>query len=292
METYQQKITKCPIRAGMANLWSYTLHDVYSYQDKLSALKTIDFEEIENFSKLMFEQLHVEALALGPSSHEQEQQLISIVKDFTSSYPTYTADAFYYQRQDKEVSSIKIDYPLSGNAMLLVLQDKHSSSVDHIVATEMMFKWLHHIAFYHLRTEQQLGYVVGACYHEPLLCPSGLFYIRSNAYTPQELATKTQTFIKEVAVSPEKFGMSDQYFSDLKNAYIKNITDPSSSLESMGSALFSFAFEKASVQFSLPNEKISAAQNMDYATFKSYCQEFLNQKLGEEIPVYIHGKEG
>ncbi|WP_375793951.1 insulinase family protein [Chlamydia sp. 12-01] len=291
METYQKKISECPIRAGMDRLWSHTLHDVYSYQDKLSTLKTMDFEEVENFSTIMFEQLHVETMVLGPPSKKQEQELVTIVRDFVAAYPTYNADSFYYQRQDKEISNIEIDYPLSGNAMLLVLQDKHSSSVEHIVATEMMFKWLHHIAFSHLRTEQQLGYVIGACYHEPLLCPSGMFYIRSNAYTPQELIAKTKTFIKDVATSPEKFGMSEQYFSNLKDAYIKNITDPTYSLESMGSALFSLAFEKASVQFSLPNEKISAAKNMDYATFKVYCQEFLNQKLGSEIPVYIHGKD-
>ncbi|MEF9519756.1 insulinase family protein [Chlamydia crocodili] len=291
IETYQRKISECPIRAGMDRLWSYTLNDVYSYHDKLTALQTMDFEEVENFSKIMFDQLHVEAMALGPPSKKQEQELVTIVQDFVSSYPKYKADSFYYQRQDKEISNIKIDYPLSGNAMLLVLQDKHSSSVEHIVATEMMFKWLHHIAFAHLRTEQQLGYVIGACYHEPLLCPSGLFYIRSNAYTPQELVIKTKTFIEAVAISPEKFGMSKQYFSDLKDAYIKNITDPTYSLESMGSALFSLAFEKASVQFSLPNEKIIAAKAMDYATFKTYCQEFLNQKLGSEIPVYIHGKD-
>ncbi|AAP05553.1 insulinase family protein [Chlamydia caviae] len=291
IETYQRKISECPIRAGMDRLWSYTLNDVYSYQDKLSALQTMDFEEVENFSKILFEQLHVEAMVLGPPSKKQEQELVTIVKDFVSAYPTYEADAFYYQRQDKKISNIKIDYPLSGNAMLLVLQDTHSSSIEHIVATEMMFKWLHHIAFSHLRTEQQLGYVIGACYHEPLLCPSGLFYIRSNAYTPQELVAKTKTFIEEVALSPEKFGMSEQYFSDLKDAYIKNITDPTHSLESMGLALFSLAFEKASVQFSQPNQKITAAKTMSYTTFKTYCQEFLNQKLGSEIPVYIHGKD-
>nr|WP_244989886.1 insulinase family protein [Chlamydia abortus] len=184
-----------------------------------------------------------------------------------------------------------MDYPLLGNAMLLVLQDRHSSSMDHVVATEMMFAWLHHIAFSHLRTEQQLGYVVGASYHEPLLCPSGILYIRSNAYTPQELVMKTKAFIQNVAASVEDFGMSESYFSDLKDAYIKNITHPTYALESMGSALFSLAFEKASVQFSLPNEKIAAAKNMNYADFKVYCQEFLNQKLGSEIPVYIHGKE-
>ncbi|WP_420207757.1 insulinase family protein [Chlamydia psittaci] len=292
LEIYQRKISECPIRTGIDQLWSYTLHDVYSYQEKLASLKTMDFEEVENFVNSLFDQLHVDALVLGPPSKKQEDELLSIVKDFSSCYPQYDVDGFYYQRQEKDIANINIDYPLSGNAMLLVLQDRRSSSIDHVVATEMMFKWLHHIAFSHLRTEQQLGYVIGACYHEPLLCPSGILYIRSNAYTPQELAMKTQAFIQSVAASVEDFGMSEAYFSDLKDAYIKNITHPTHSLESMGSALFSLAFEKASVQFSLPNEKIAAAKNMNYTDFKVYCQEFLNQKLGSEIPVYIHGKEG
>ncbi|QEM74114.1 insulinase family protein [Chlamydia abortus] len=291
LEIYQRKISECPIRAGVDQLWSYTLHDVYSYQDKLASLKTMDFEEVDNFVKNLFDQLHVDTLVLGPPSQQQEQELISIVKDFVSCYPQYDAGCFYYQRQEQEISDINIDYPLLGNAMLLVLQDRHSSSMDHVVATEMMFTWLHHIAFSHLRTEQQLGYVVGASYHEPLLCPSGILYIRSNAYTPQELVMKTKAFIQNVAASVEDFGMSESYFSDLKDAYIKNITHPTCTLESMGSTLFSLAFEKASVRFSLPNEKIAAAKNMNYADFKVYCQEFLNQKLGSEIPVYIHGKE-
>ncbi|WP_348663115.1 insulinase family protein [Chlamydia vaughanii] len=291
MESYQKKISACPIRAGMNKLWAHTLQDVYPFEEKLSALQTMDFSEWQEFSATMFEKIHLEAMVLGPRSEKQKQELTAILKNFSSSHFAYEASPFYYQRQEESIQNIKLNYPLSGNAMLLVLQDMRSSSMESLVATEMMFSWLHHIAFTHLRTEQQLGYVIGACYQEPLLFPSGMFYIRSDAYTPQELETKTKIFIEKVATSPEDFGMSPEYFSELRDTYIKNLTHPTSSLESMGSTLFSLAFEKPSIQFSRADEKISAARNMDYAAFRTYCQEFLNQKLRSEIPIYVHGKK-
>ncbi|EPP30186.1 insulinase family metalloproteinase, partial [Chlamydia psittaci 84-8471/1] len=101
----------------------------------LASLKTMDFEEVESFVNSLFDQLHVDALVLGPPSKKQEDELLSIVKDFSSCYPQYDVDGFYYQRQEKDIANINIDYPLSGNAMLLVLQDRRSSSIDHVVAT-------------------------------------------------------------------------------------------------------------------------------------------------------------
>ncbi|AHK63443.1 insulinase family protein [Chlamydia avium] len=288
LENYQKKIISCPIRTGIQTLWTHSLQNVYAYDEKIAVLQTINFEEMQYFAENLLNQVFIEGMILGPPK-KCKQELTDILKDFISSHIPYEASPFYYQRQEKNSENIQTSYPLSGNAILLVLQDELSSSIEHLAATEMMFSWLHHTIFMHLRTEQQLGYVVGACYQEALLLPAGIFYIRSDAYSPGELVEKTRDFIQKVAHSPETYGMSPQYFSDLRSAYIKNLIHPSESLETMNSILFSLAFDKPSIQFSRNNDKISAAQNMDYVTFKDYCQEFLNEKLGKHISIYVHG---
>lgn len=288
LENYQKKITSCPVRAGMHTLMTHVLQDVYTYDDKIAVLQTINFEEVQNFAENLFNQVSIEGMILGSSVEKYQQELTNSLKDFISSHSSYEAPPFYHQRK-KNYENIQMHYPLAGNAMLLAFQDELSSSMEHRAMIEMMFSWLHHIVFTHLRTEQQLGYVVGACSHEALLCPAGIFYIRSDAYSPEELIEKTQAFLQQVAASPETFGMSPEYFSDLRSTYIKSLTHPSESLDTLSSLLFSLAFERPSVQLSYNNDKISAAQTMDYETFKAYCQEFLQEKLGKQIPVYVYG---
>ncbi|WP_201456299.1 insulinase family protein [Chlamydia sp. 17-3921] len=290
LEDYEKALRACPIRAGLDELFSQTIENVYSHTKKRTLLQNLSFEQFQNFSSRLFEQIYLEVMLLGHLSHSQQQDYIAIFQDFTTTIPAYNAQPFYYQLQKEVPTFIQYNYPLTTNGMLLLLQDTSSPSFQGLVATEMLFEWLHHITFEELRTQQQLGYMVGARYRELASRPFGFFYIRSDAYSPEDLIIKTQEFISNVVQKPEMFGMSPEYFQNLKIAYINKIREPENSFEITNTILFSLAFEKPHEQFSSLNQKIAIAEAMNYKEFLVYSQAFLTEQLGQKIPVYIQGK--
>ena len=175
--------------------------------------------------------------------------------------------------------------------MLLLEQNERPDQCKDTVATSMLLSWIHNVYFEQLRTQQQLGYMVGAKYQEFAETPCGLFYIRSNTYSPEELVHRTQLFIQKIASDLESAGLSEEKFEQLRETYIQSILLPSATPSAMAKKLFSIAFETEKQDFSRPDQKIAAARSMDYSYFKRYCEEFLSQQFGEEIQLLIYGTD-
>ncbi|EPP34536.1 peptidase M16 inactive domain protein [Chlamydia ibidis] len=291
LQNYTAGKTCCPVRFGLAEIKSQVMLDSYSYDEKIRALQEISFSDFQRFKQHLFEKIKAEALIVGALSEKQENDLISTLKEFISSYPIYQTPPFCYQIRGSSQHVINLNYPLEGNGMILMLGSENNTSCNSLVANEMMFDWLHEIAFHELRTQQQLGYMVGARHCELASCPFGFFYIRSATYSPQELTERTKTFIKKVVDNPEAFGMSPEYFSNLRSAYIQSKLRPSFPIESTKDILFNLAFENSPPRLSLPNENISAARNMTYEEFLEFSKQFLSGSLGSELLVHVVGTD-
>ncbi|WP_100934179.1 insulinase family protein [Candidatus Chlamydia corallus] len=291
LELYQGSLLNCPIRAGLDQAISQVMKGTYSNTTKLAALEELTFSQFQVFTSNVFNSVHLEAMVLGNLSEEEKKGYIATLQAFTASRSAHTIKPFYYELQSKRVAEIHHNYPLTANGMLLLLQDENSPSIQGKVCAEMLFEWLHHITFEELRTQQQLGYMVGARYQEFASRPFGFLYIRSDAYSPEELFDKTSTFLKKISASPENFGMSQEKFANIRKAYINKLLEPEHSLDIMNSALFSLAFERPSAEFSTPDLKIAAAKALTYKDFLNYCQCFLTNELGTKTSVYIRGTE-
>ncbi|AAD19093.1 protein-degrading enzyme-like protein [Chlamydia pneumoniae TW-183] len=291
LELYQGALLNCPVRSGLDELASQVMKETYSNTTKLSALEKLSFSEFQAFASNLFNSVHLEVMVLGNLSEQQKKDYLEMLQVFTASRSSHATKPFYYELQSQEISEIHHDYPLTANGMLLLLQDKSSPSIQGKVCAEMLFEWLHHITFEELRTQQQLGYMVGARYREFASRPFGFLYIRSDAYSPEELLAKTSLFLNKVSASPEKFGISQEKFANIRKAYINKILEPEHSLDMMNSALFSLAFERPFVEFSTPDLKIAIAETLTYEEFLKYCQCFLSNELGTQTSVYIRGTQ-
>ncbi|SPN74064.1 Protease 3 precursor,protease3,coenzyme PQQ biosynthesis protein PqqF,Insulinase (Peptidase family M16) [Chlamydia serpentis] len=291
LELYQGGLLKCPVRSGLNEAISQAIKETYSNTTKLAALEEVSFGQFQLFASKLLNSVHLEAMVLGNLSNEQQKDFIGTLQGFTMPRSPYTRKPFYYELAVNRASEIYHDYPLTANGMLLLLQDENSSSIQSQVCAEMLFEWLHQVTFEELRTKQQLGYMVGARYRELASRPFGFFYIRSDAYPPEELMDKTSIFLNKVSSCPQDFGMSQEKFRNIRKAYINRILEPEDSFDMMNSVLFSLAFEHPSVEFSVPNAKITAAQTLTYEDFLEYCQRFLTNKFGVKTSVYIRGTQ-
>ncbi|AAX51087.1 insulinase family protein [Chlamydia trachomatis] len=288
-EQYQKNLIACPMRAGLNKLYSQILVDTVSLEDKLNTLNTLSYEEFANFTNKLLQELAVESLALGTLSTQDLSNLLSTLSNFAEASSPYAAPSYYPQRKPLSSTKLSFQYPLSGNGMLLLEQNEDPHQYKDSVATSMLLSWIHNLYFSDLRTEQQLGYMVGSKYLEFAETPCGLFYIRSNNYSPEELVHRTQLFIQKIATDPESAGLSEEIFEQLRETYIQSILLPSSTPLAMAKKLFSIAFETKKQDFSRPDQKIAAARSMDYSYFKKYCEEFLSQKFGPEIQLLVYG---
>lgn len=290
-EIYAKQRMACPIRLGLNTLYASLLENTYTYEERAEILRSITFENLNAFSLSLFQKTYLEVFVLGTLSSEHKAQFTSAFNHFISHCAPYPCSPFYSRIKEHLPTELQIHYPLSGNGMLLFLMEKQTpySTPKNIAATDMLFSWAHHIFFENLRTRDQLGYLVGASYKSVASHPCGLFYIRSDAFTPQHLHEKTQDFLLQVSTKPEEYGMSEKFFSNLKQAYIHKMCSPSLSMEDMCSSLFFRAFEDNMIRFSLPDQLIQAAEILTYPEFLQYQQDFLQGNLGPKISLYIEG---
>lgn len=291
LEQYQKGLVACPIRAGLNKLSSQLLKNCFSLEEKRDALTDISYEEFSNFAHQLLTEVAVEALTLGTLSSEDLSKLQTSLTHFAEASVPYDPPHYYPQRKPLLSTSLSFQYPLSGNGMLLLEQNERPDQCKDTVATSMLLSWIHNVYFEQLRTQQQLGYMVGAKYLEFAETPCGLFYIRSNTYSPEELVHRTQLFIQKIASDLESAGLSEEKFEQLRETYIQSILLPSATPSAMAKKLFSIAFETEKRDFSRPDQKIAAARSMDYSYFKRYCEEFLSQQFGEEIQLLIYGTD-
>ncbi|MBQ8498548.1 insulinase family protein [Chlamydia sp.] len=288
-EQYQKNLLVCPIRAGLNKLSSQLLVNSFSLEEKRDALKTISYKEFSDFAHDLLKKLSLEGLTLGTLSSQDLSNLLASLSHFSEASSPYTPPVYYPQRKPLSSTTFSFHYPLSGNGMLLLEQNEHPHQYEDSVATSMLLSWIHNLYFNDLRTKQQLGYMVGAKYQEFADSPCGLFYIRSNKHSPEELIHKTQLFLQQVAADLESSGLSEEIFEQLRESYIQSILLPSATPSAMAKKLFSIAFETKNHDFSRPDKKIAAARSINYDYFKQYCAKFLSQQLGPEIDLLIYG---
>ncbi|UFX39058.1 insulinase family protein [Chlamydia trachomatis] len=290
-EQYQKGLISCPMRAGLNKLSGELLEGFFSLEEKQNALDIISYEEFEDFAHKMLTELSIEAFTLGTLSSQDLSNVLASLSHFSEASLPYDPPSYYPKRKPLFTTDFSFQYPLSGNGMLLLEQNEHPNQYEDSVATSMLLSWIHNLYYNDLRTNQQLGYMVGAKYQEFAETPCGLFYIRSNKSSPEELVNKTQLFLQKIATDPEASGLSEEIFEQLRETYIQSVLLPSATPSAMARKLFSIAFETEKHDFSRPDKKIAAARSMNYSYFKEYCKEFFNQKFGPEIQLLIYGSD-
>lgn len=287
IEKYQN-----PLYQGLDLLYNHILNNYVSFNEKISAISEISWKDFQTFVNQIFKKIFIEEMLLGNLKENQLKLFIETLNNFSNGKQKYNVQNNKYLHIKKHLNQEEIvtdECPFNSNVFIFAIsQDKASAS--EVILSSLLFKALHTAFFEELRTQQQVGYAVGAKLKLiSLQSFCGIFYIQSKQFTPEELSEKTIAFLKDFQKNPIRYGISQEAFISLKDSFINELIHPDKSLEEICRYLFDLTFNPYNSQSSNSlNKIVEVANNLNYEEFLEFINTFFNYQNNKISKIFIN----
>ncbi|MFN6971674.1 MAG: insulinase family protein [Rheinheimera sp.] len=200
--------------------------------DQLAAiLAETSFDDFVRFSSQMFEQLHLEAMMIGnwtePNVQALQQQLLQWLQHASSTGIKLPKQSY----STSKLGPVWLELPIAqdDHALVIYLPAQQRSAQN--MARFMLMNHLVSPEYFHaLRTEQQLGYLVGTGYVPMNLKPGIAFYVQSPKTTAADLYYATLIFYRKFLEELPELTVKE--FNELKHSLKSQIKERDNSLSS------------------------------------------------------------
>lgn len=242
--------------------------------DQLAAiLAATSFADFERFSAQMFAQLHLEAMMLGnwtePNVQALQQQLLQWLQQAPAICKKLPKQSF----STKDVGPVWLELPIcqDDNALVIYLPAQQRSPL-----TMALFMLMNHLVspeyFHALRTEQQLGYLVGTGYVPMNLKPGIAFYVQSPKVAAADLYYATLIFYRKFLEElPE---ITKEEFTELKQSLQGQIKERDNSLGSRAKRVW-LAIGQDDAQCQLASQIQQQLELLTLPQFIDFCYTLL-----------------
>lgn len=234
------------------------------------ALNNIDFNDFTRFNTELLEQVNLEGLLLGNWQQSDafllQQNLSCWLNMLPSKSNLSEKPAVHLPQPDTAWLNVDLDH--HEHALVIYLP-----ALDASARQTALFMLANHVLspayFQQLRTEQQLGYLVGTGYAPVNNLPGMIFYIQSPNHDSHLLYQATTAFFDDFIANIA--GCSDTKFSSLKSALQLQLQKKDASLSARAKR-FWLALMQQDHNFSLNTEIINALNNLTLDEFLSFLQ--------------------
>ncbi|HSG52526.1 MAG TPA: insulinase family protein [Rheinheimera sp.] len=237
------------------------------------ALTELSFAEFQSFHQHLLQQVHIESLLLGNWSREQAEQLWQLLQQWQAQLscvgerPNITK----INIEGHGPVWLQIDVEHDDHALVIYLPSQLTTP-QHMA----LFMLANHVMspeyFHQLRTEQQLGYLVGTGYVPINTQPGIAFYIQSPTTDCEQLYRATVSFFTRFLDDTQT--LSAEEFAEIKQGLLSQLQERDTSLSARAKRYW-LAIGQQDYSFSL-NEQISAAlQQLTLQEFVHFLQQLL-----------------
>lgn len=238
------------------------------------ALADLSYADFQHFRQQVWQQLHLEALQIGNWSEQDAWLLQQILENWLSwqdraaaktAPPTYQlqqAGAHWHTVQQQEPGDHAMVIYLAG-------QDKSAANIarfmlaNHLLAPQY---------FQQLRTEQQLGYLVGTGYVPVNTLPGIAFYIQSPHHHASALYQATMQFFADYLIQFQKLSLDE--FTAYQHGLISQLKAGDTSLSSRAKR-FWLALGQQDYRFDLTTRILEALTQLKHADFAVFLHDLL-----------------
>jgi insulysin len=287
---YKNGSKEMPFQQG-AELMSSILFNVSpTNQEKLCALRGIDYEQFLEFSAAVFKKAYVESLFYGNLTQGDAEEL------WTSLKTTLKAAPYPVTEQKKRNILILPERhgpymvvaptTMLGNAVILLLEEG-GFTFENRAAQQILSKGLKESFFDTLRTKQQTGYIARAWESEEERQLLQFFAVQSSTHCSNELLARFELFIEEYVKNFSTL-ISKERFENLRKAHIATLQMPPENLTSMALRLNNLAFEYQG-NFNWIEKCIESAKTLSYEQFSNLAKQFLSRKNTKRLAVLVEG---
>ena len=237
------------------------------------ALSTTTAEHFQHFCAGMLEKVHIEGLMLGNWTKPEAKTLELMLGQWLTA------------RQDFGNKMPRQSYSIDGLGPLWLTQsvchDDHALVIylpakDRTARSMALFMLANHLIspeyFHALRTEQQLGYLVGTGYVPMNLKPGIAFYIQSPKTEPADLYYATLIFYRRFLEElPE---LAEDEFHDIKQSLQSQLKERDSSLSARAKRVW-LALGQGDYECRLSQQIQSELSRLSLHEFLNFCYELL-----------------
>jgi insulysin len=237
------------------------------------ALDELSFNQFIAFHEQLLRQVHIESLLIGNWSAEQAAQLQSILMawqaQLSSAGPRLTSPTFNIQGHGPVWLQMAIDH--NDHALVIYLPAQQATPEQ-----MALFMLANHVLspqyFHQLRTEQQLGYLVGTGYVPINTLPGIAFYIQSPSTECEKLYDATVLFFRDFL--DDAIAMPEPEFNDIKQGLLAQLNERDNSLGARAKRYW-LALGQQDYSFALNERIVSALLNMTQQQFAGFLQQLL-----------------
>lgn len=237
------------------------------------AIDSLSFEAFNQFSQNLLTKVHVESLLLGNWSPRDADALKNTLQQWQSGLastgprlpnPTLTLTG-------EGPVWLQVDVEHTDHALVIYLpaKEQHPQQMalfmlaNHVLSPEY---------FHQLRTEQQLGYLVGTGYVPINTLPGMALYVQSPTADCEKLYEATVMFFR--AFLSEAENLTADEFDNFKQGLLAQLNERDSSLGARAKR-FWLALGQQDYSFSLNERIIQALSQLEQTTFLQFLQSLL-----------------
>lgn len=288
---YANSAKELPLLQAKEFAESLLMNDQATDAEKLTALKTISYEEFLQFHRKLFEKTYTEALFAGNLTLSEARDSWVDVQHILSKgvYPK----SEHAQPKVLELPNAAGPFFLEktteaqGNAALLAI-DEGAFSLEKRSTQDILSPILREAFFNELRTKQKTGYIAKADSTEIEERLFHFFMVQSNSHQPQDLLYRFELFLEEFLQTLNETTPIAR-FETLQASAIHSLKTRYRNLKDKASLLDLLAFEKGA-GFNYIEKRISALQSLSYEQFLSLSQEMLSRSNRKRLAILYEGR--
>ncbi|MDP5458115.1 insulinase family protein [Alishewanella sp. SMS8] len=237
-------------------------------------LAALSFEQFQQFQQQLLQQIHLEALLVGnwptAAAADLQQLLVTWLAAQHSSGPALPAR----QNGIKDLGPVWLQSVASGQTdhAIVIYIAAQQKTADQMACFMLANHVMSPRYFHQLRTEQQLGYLVGTGYVPINTLPGLAFYVQSPDSTADKLYAATVAFFQQFLEQIQQ--LTSDEFAALKQSMLSQLAERDTSLGARAKRLW-LALGQQDYQFSLTADIQQALATLSRQAFIAFLQQLL-----------------
>ncbi len=218
-----------PVSKLFSLLNSQLQNNQYQMDDMAIELEACTWQQFHTFVEQLFDEVYVECFVFGDCTEKVALNIASAIKAklLEPNQISQEVDRKVYQLPDNCTWTVPVNFDHNDSSLIVYYQAKTTSSEDaalFMLANQIISP----VFFNYLRTEQQLGYMLGTGYMPINQCPGFIAYIQSNTHKPTDLLDAIDHFLEQI---PDMIDtIDDESWQGIKTGLLHQVLEPDNSL--------------------------------------------------------------
>jgi insulysin len=287
LQTLNNSLLNKPINRLFTRLSVLLQQYNYAPIDMAEIMSSAQIQDVANTKNRLLNHFYLEGMMYGNWAYNDAQDVVTKVKEFRNLFTKSEPLSKGLVNLTQLPAHVHfVDCQHSDDAVVMYFQAPSADVTD--IALTMLFEQIIATPFFNqMRTERQLGYLVGSGYLPYNQHPGIAFYIQSPNFSAQQLITSIQQFLIEFSKSINDY---QEIWSSLKAGVIRQLSQNDSHL-SMKSQRLWMSIGNKDFDFSHNTKLVAEIQQLAFSQIVNFNQQLVMQKqFGELILISAKNK--